>query len=216
MPRTKEQYEEIRSDRKTQIMQAALELFANQGYPNTSMSQIAAKAKISKGLTYNYFQGKDDLVKTIIFQIMEEVMTKINPNHNTEIDDNEAAHFIDTFIDVIIENPKEWKLYFQIFMQQDVMEIIISDDFMAKMAQHQKLFFDYFASREFNDPVVDIMLFSSIYKGFTLQYVYAPYLFKKEDIVRFKQRIKDLFLKPRRKEKNPNFKFDERIGYMLT
>jgi AcrR family transcriptional regulator len=216
MPRTKKQYDEIRNDRKAQIIQAALELFARQGYHNTSMQQIATKAKISKGLTYNYFESKDDLVKTIVFQIMESVMEQINPNHDAEIDDEEAVHFIDKFMDVIIDNPKEWKLYFQIFMQQEVLEIIISDDFMAKLSKQQKLFFDYFANREFDDPVVDIMLFSSIYKGFTLQYVYAPHLFNNEVVNRFKQRLKELFLKPRRKEKNPNFNFDESIGYMLT
>jgi AcrR family transcriptional regulator len=216
MPRTKKQYNALRNNRKAQIIQAALELFANQGYHNTSMQQIATKAKISKGLTYNYFKSKDELVKTIVYQIMELVMEQINPNHDAEIDDEEAAHFIDTFMDVIIDNPKEWKLYFQIFMQQDVLEIIISDDFMAKLSKHQKLFFDYFANREFDDPIVDIMLFSSIYKGFTLQYVYAPHFFNNKVLIRFKQRLKDLFLKPKRKEKNLNFNFDESVGYMLT
>ncbi|MGE4288371.1 MAG: TetR/AcrR family transcriptional regulator [Salinivirgaceae bacterium] len=216
MPRTKKQFDEIRNERKAEIIQAALELFASQGYHNTSMQQIATKAKISKGLTYNYFESKDELLKTIIFQIMESVMDQINPNHDTEIDDEEALHFIDSFMNVIIDNPNEWKLYFQIFMQQDVLDIIISDDFMARLSNHQKLFFDYFANREFDDPVVDIMLFSSIYKGFTLQYVYAPHLFTNDVLVRFKQRLTELFLKPRRKEKNPNFKFDESVGYMLT
>jgi hypothetical protein len=104
----------------------------------------------------------------------------------------------------------------QIFMQQDVMELIINEEFLAKIATHQQMFFNYFVQRDFDDPVVDIMLFSSIYKGFTLQYVYAPYLFDKEAINRFKLRMKEMFFKPLKKDNSQNIEFNDSIGYMLT
>ncbi|MGD9991937.1 MAG: TetR/AcrR family transcriptional regulator [Salinivirgaceae bacterium] len=216
MPRSKEQFNEIRTNRKKQIMHVAVELFANQGYFSTSMNQIAQVAQISKGLTYNYFHNKEDLLKSIILDIMFQVMDKVNPNHDSEIDDDEAQHFIENFLDVIIDNPQEWKLYFQIFIQKDVLEIILNDEFLSRLEKHQRLFFDYFANHEFDDPLIEIMLFSSIYKGFTLQYVYAPELFDKDEINRFKRRVSTLFLKPKRKVKNADISFNESIGYMLT
>ena len=54
MPKTKEQFEEIRNKSKAAIIEAALELFANNGFHNTSITQIAKKAGVSKGLMYNY------------------------------------------------------------------------------------------------------------------------------------------------------------------
>lgn len=216
MPRSKEQFNEIRTNRKKQIMLVAVELFANQGYFSTSMNQIAKAAEISKGLTYNYFHNKEDLLKSIILDIMFQVMDKVNPNHDSEIDDDEAQTFIENFLDVIVDNPQEWKLYFQIFIQKDVLEIILNDEFLSRLEKHQRLFFDYFVNREFDDPMVEMMLFSSIYKGFTLQYVYAPELFDKEVLNRFKKRVSTLFLKPKRKEKNNDIRFNESIGYMLT
>nr|MBP9744851.1 helix-turn-helix transcriptional regulator [Saprospiraceae bacterium] len=54
-PRTKEQYTELRSQSKSIIEAAALELFGHQGYMNTSIAQIAQKAGVSKGLLYNYY-----------------------------------------------------------------------------------------------------------------------------------------------------------------
>lgn len=72
-PKTKEQYEEIRQQSKATIMEAALELFAQKGYASTSISDIARAANISKGLMYNYFKGKQQLLTEIIAQAVEEI-----------------------------------------------------------------------------------------------------------------------------------------------
>jgi len=69
MPRTEKQFEEIREFRKAMIMDVALELFANEGYYPTSISKIASKAGISKGLMYNYFKSKEVLITVMILEI---------------------------------------------------------------------------------------------------------------------------------------------------
>lgn len=44
------------------VTRAAVELFATQGYANTSVQQIVATAGVTKGAMYHYFQSKDDLL----------------------------------------------------------------------------------------------------------------------------------------------------------
>ncbi|WP_262693132.1 TetR/AcrR family transcriptional regulator [Kordiimonas aquimaris] len=51
---------------KDKILNAAMELFAKNGYHNTSTSQIAKAAGVSKGLMYNYYSSKDALLLAII------------------------------------------------------------------------------------------------------------------------------------------------------
>lgn len=65
-PRTNKQLDEIREQRRNDILEAALELFASQGYHNTSIEAIRKKAGVSKGLIYNYFDKKEDLVTGIM------------------------------------------------------------------------------------------------------------------------------------------------------
>ena len=60
MPRTPEQFEKIREEKRNHIMEVALECFANEGYHSTSISKIAKSAGISKGLIYNYFELNED------------------------------------------------------------------------------------------------------------------------------------------------------------
>ena len=53
------------------VMQAALELFAEQGYANTSVRQVVDTAGVTKGALYHYFQSKDDL----LFAIYERILS---------------------------------------------------------------------------------------------------------------------------------------------
>jgi TetR/AcrR family transcriptional regulator, cholesterol catabolism regulator len=57
-------------DPRQEILRAAARLFQQQGYDGTSMNDIAAALKLSKGGLYHYFQGKDE----ILFNLMSHAM----------------------------------------------------------------------------------------------------------------------------------------------
>ena len=71
-PRTTEQNEQIRAESKHKIMSAAFKLIAKNGYEATSIAMIAKMAGVSKGLLYNYFTSKEELVKALVMGAMEE------------------------------------------------------------------------------------------------------------------------------------------------
>lgn len=72
-PRTAEQNEQIRADSRRRIIDAALALFAEHGYERTSVRMIADAAGISQGLLYNYFDGKQALLRAIFEQSVADV-----------------------------------------------------------------------------------------------------------------------------------------------
>lgn len=53
-------------ERKRQIVDAAVELFAEHGYAKTRISDICAKAGVAKGLYYWYFPTKLDLFAELV------------------------------------------------------------------------------------------------------------------------------------------------------
>ncbi len=55
-----------RRDRREDILQASLHLFATKGFHGTSMRDIARTANITEGLIYHYFVDKRDLFRAII------------------------------------------------------------------------------------------------------------------------------------------------------
>jgi AcrR family transcriptional regulator len=52
--------------RPEEIIAAALELFVERGYASTRLEDVAARAGVSKGTLYLYFENKEDLFKAVV------------------------------------------------------------------------------------------------------------------------------------------------------
>lgn len=63
------------SDKKQNILNAALDLFANEGYNATSTSKIAKQAGVSEGLIFRHFENKKGLLNAIYAQLEERLQT---------------------------------------------------------------------------------------------------------------------------------------------
>ena len=53
------------SDREESILQATLELVAEEGLTGTTIALIARRAKASPGIIYHYFESKDDMLASL-------------------------------------------------------------------------------------------------------------------------------------------------------
>jgi AcrR family transcriptional regulator len=58
------------ADPRQEILRTAARLFQQQGYDGTSMNDVAAALKLSKGGLYHHFQSKDE----ILFDLMSHAM----------------------------------------------------------------------------------------------------------------------------------------------
>ena len=57
--------QEHRDFRRQQILNAAWECFADKGYQQTTIRDIAERMNLSTGIIYSYFKGKDELLEAI-------------------------------------------------------------------------------------------------------------------------------------------------------
>ena len=55
-------------NRRIQLIDIALSLFAERGVENVSIKELATQAHVAQGLIYHYFQSKDELLTAIIKQ----------------------------------------------------------------------------------------------------------------------------------------------------
>jgi AcrR family transcriptional regulator len=172
-PRTNIQYEKIRADKRKLIMESALEVFAQKTYQGASISMIAEKANISKGLLYNYFESKESLLKAIINEGVHDVWQYFDPNHDGILTKEEFLFFLKKSIQIVKENPNYWKLYSSLMFQHEVIEMMFSD-YGDLSSHYNKLAFDLFSRCGIKDPEGEMLLFSSMVKGAIIQYVALP------------------------------------------
>ncbi len=62
---------EPRHEPRQEILRAAARLFQQQGYDATSMNDVAAALKLSKGGLYHHFQSKDEILYNIMSHAMD-------------------------------------------------------------------------------------------------------------------------------------------------
>ncbi len=63
--------------RKMEIIQAALELFAQDGYENTSVNHIIERAGVSKGGFYHHYDSKAQLLEDIARLFLDKIAERI-------------------------------------------------------------------------------------------------------------------------------------------
>ena len=57
------------SDKKTQLIEASIDLFAQEGFWNTPTSRIAKHAGVATGTLFNYFESKEVLIDEVYLEL---------------------------------------------------------------------------------------------------------------------------------------------------
>ena len=63
-------FQRRKEDRPQEITEAAFEVFAEKGYARARVQEVAARAGVSKGLLYLYFETKQALFKAVIRSVV--------------------------------------------------------------------------------------------------------------------------------------------------
>ena len=172
-PRTEEQYEEIRESKRKLILDTALEQFANEGYYPTSISKIAKVAGISKGLIYNYFESKEDIIRTIVLQGIKDLSDLFDPNKDGVLTKDEIRYFIEEMFETVKRDQHFWKLYFMIFMQPPVLKLV-EKPFSELLHNSMDMLVEYFRNQGYENPESEAMLFGAILDGIGFHLVMNP------------------------------------------
>lgn len=80
------QYQKTTEKKKQAIVQAALRLFKDKGFKETSIKSIAEAAEVSPVSIYNYFGSKDNLVALCVNDLFEEIAQQAEDILNSNLD----------------------------------------------------------------------------------------------------------------------------------
>lgn len=71
-------------DKRTEILRAALELIAEQGFHGAPMAMIAEKAGVAAGTIYCYFKSRDVLINELYHEIEERMTAFLQDGYEVE------------------------------------------------------------------------------------------------------------------------------------
>jgi len=104
------------SDKRRDIMQAALELIAEQGFHRAPMVEIAEKAGVAAGTIYRYFENKDVLISELHRELEEKISATLREGYAVERPLRERfLYLIRELLRYFITNPLHFRYMEQYF-----------------------------------------------------------------------------------------------------
>ncbi|HYM45676.1 MAG TPA: TetR/AcrR family transcriptional regulator [Solirubrobacteraceae bacterium] len=86
------------ADKRRQILDAAVRVFARQGFHACRVADIADEAGVAYGLVYHYFASKDEILDTLFLERWNVMLETIREVDARELPAREKLHQIASFI----------------------------------------------------------------------------------------------------------------------
>ncbi|GIN87395.1 hypothetical protein J6TS2_37810 [Heyndrickxia sporothermodurans] len=184
MPRTPEENERIRQLSKEKIRTSAMELFIKQGYYATSISDVAKKAGISKGLLYNYYKGKEELLSELVNARINEVVEVMEGASALQTPSEQLKYIVGGAIYNIHQNPEIHRFFLHLQTQPEADEELIkySNQLVEENARLFELQCEIFKRMGVKEPRKRSLYFSSVLQGIMLMISTYPQKFPKEEL----------------------------------
>jgi AcrR family transcriptional regulator len=181
---------------KQKLFDAAIKLFESQGYFATTVEQITVEAGVSKGLVYNYFKSKEELLAVLIAETtekMESVAETLAPSASIE---KSLSLFINNYFKYLEGEKRFLKLQLMLMIMPELKEIV-----KAPLRQRAELLLkilnDWFKHASISEPKNKARVFLALLDGVALHYlsIYDKYPLNsmKRQVL---QAAKDLCSKP--------------------
>jgi AcrR family transcriptional regulator len=99
-----------KSRKRDDIMRAALELLAENGFHGASMAMIAEQAGVGAGTIYRYFESRDVLITELHRDLEERMFPAVMEGYPLQKSIRERfLHLGAAFLRFLIENPRDFR-----------------------------------------------------------------------------------------------------------
>lgn len=95
------------NDKHARIIEAAIRVFANKGFHNSKVADVAREADVADGTIYLYFKSKDDLLICVFEDIMRVLIEAVRSRLQEMTDPvDKVKTFIRVHLELVAENPE--------------------------------------------------------------------------------------------------------------
>jgi AcrR family transcriptional regulator len=103
---------------REKILATATQLFAEQGYDNTSLSEVARRAKVSKALIFWHFDSKEQLYRSALRRTLEPYFINVDDLEGLG-EKEQIERLIDLFYDFVNENVYSVRFFLSLTLRSE-------------------------------------------------------------------------------------------------
>jgi AcrR family transcriptional regulator len=181
---------DVSEARKTQILQAALNVFSRKGLEKARMDDIADESGLSKGALYWYFGSKDELIVAILDFLIGAHLKELR--HIPEMPGS-AEKKLTLFVDELLSDLQsmQWMLpityeFYALAFRHKTVRITMQHYLRSYLEILEPIFRQGVESGEFRevDPEQAAIAAGAMFEGTLLLWVYDPEVVRWEEHIR--------------------------------
>jgi AcrR family transcriptional regulator len=172
MPRSEQDNAIVREQSKAKILVAAMRVFAHRGYEGTSVRMIAEEAGISQGLLYNYYSGKEELLRALFVRSIEDVRHSFAAAQGST-EANSLPLIIRASFAIVIEHFDFWRLSYSLRTQTTILAQL-GDDLQRWTAEINQTLEKHLRDAGWEHPEIEAAILFALIDGVSQHYATAP------------------------------------------
>ncbi len=98
---------------RSRLRELALQLFAEQGYEQTSLREIAERLGVTKAALYYYYKSKEDIVRDLVEDYMAQIDQLIAWGKEQPPSADTRAEIVRRYLDIIVTGTAVFRLLHQ-------------------------------------------------------------------------------------------------------
>lgn len=164
---------------KKKLLDAATKLFESQGYFATTIEQISEEAGVSKGLVYNYFNSKEELLVGLIEAAtaqMTSVSETLAPSESIE---QSLSLFLDKYLNFLKVEKRFLKLQLTLMLMPELQQVVKGPQ-QKRATLLLEMLTEWFRDADVRQPKEKARVFLAMLDGVALHYlcIYERYPLK--------------------------------------
>jgi len=125
-----------RVDTRGKILETATRLFSTQGYSNTSLSQVAKEAQVSKALIFWHFENKESLFRTALQRTLEPYFINVVDDLEGLSEIEQINRLVDAYYAFVSQNMYSVKFVLSLLLREEKHP----DDLVGHMGELHRVF----------------------------------------------------------------------------
>ena len=175
-PRSEEQNQQIREEATRAILRGAMEVFAEKGFHGATTAEVAQRAGVSKGLVFNYFRSKDELLQAVLEQRLTDAVGALAELPPPETGRAMLRAVVELWPEYARAHADVHRLYLSLLLQPGSSPAIerAAATLKPQIERFYGTFEVAFRASGSPDPRADSMLFNAALSGMLLTLIVQP------------------------------------------
>jgi TetR/AcrR family transcriptional regulator len=135
-------------DSRDEILKAAMQLFANRGFHETSMSEVAREARVSKALIFWHFKTKEELFVAVLNRLLEPYFIDFAEEAAAMDERQQILKLVDSYLSFVRDNASSVRFFLAQMLHDQRLSESLNDQVLKLYSGYRAMIVELIASAQ--------------------------------------------------------------------